>query len=115
VITGDRLQLIRLLTNLVDNAEHHTATEVTVSLRRAGEGTVLEVTDDGPGIPPDQREAVFDRFTRLDTARNRDTGGTGLGLPIAREIAGQHGGTLTIEDSTQGARFVLRIPDRDPL
>jgi signal transduction histidine kinase len=113
VINGDRLQLIRLLTNLLDNAERHTASAVTVSVRRDDGEAILEVSDDGPGVPPDQRERVFERFTRLDTARNKETGGTGLGLPIAREIAEQHGGTLTIEDSDQGARFVLRIPIHD--
>ncbi|MCW2888934.1 MAG: Signal transduction histidine kinaselike protein [Streptosporangiaceae bacterium] len=113
-ITGNRLQLSRLLTNLVDNAERHAASTVTVSARRNGDEAVLEVQDDGPGIPSDQREAVFDRFTRLDTARDKETGGTGLGLPIAREIAAQHGGTLTIEESQQGARFVARIPLREP-
>jgi signal transduction histidine kinase len=112
VIDGDRLQLIRLLTNLVDNAERHATYTVTISVRRESDEVVLEVADDGPGIPPDQREAVFDRFTRLDNARNNDSGGTGLGLSIAREIAGQHGGTLTIEDSVRGARFVLRMPFR---
>jgi signal transduction histidine kinase len=73
---------------------------------------VLEVLDDGAGIAPDQREVVFNRFARLDAARNRDAGGTGLGLPIAREIAQAHHGTLTIEDSDNGARFVLRMPLR---
>ncbi|MGI8332698.1 sensor histidine kinase [Actinomadura scrupuli] len=113
-INGNRLQLSRLLTNLLDNAERHAASTVTISAHREGDQAALEVADDGPGIPPDQREAVFDRFTRLDTARNKDTGGTGLGLPIAREIAAQHGGTLTIEESKQGARFVMRVPAGDP-
>ena len=76
-------------------------------------GLVLEVQDDGPGIPPEQRNVVFERFARLDTAHNKETGGTGLGLPIAKEIAAQHGGTLRIEDSEQGARFVVRIPIRN--
>ncbi|MCW2884285.1 MAG: Signal transduction histidine kinaselike protein [Streptosporangiaceae bacterium] len=114
VIRGNRLQLSRLLTNLVDNAERHAACTVTVSVRRDGDEAVLEVQDDGPGIPPGQREVVFERFARLDTARNKETGGTGLGLPIARQIAAQHGGTLSIEDSEQGARFVVRIPLREP-
>ena len=65
---------------------------------------------DGAGIAPDQRERVFQRFARLDASRNIDAGGTGLGLTIAREIAQNHGGTLTIEDSDVGARFVLRMP-----
>jgi signal transduction histidine kinase len=110
VVLGDRLQLARLLTNLVDNAARHATATVTVMVRREGGDAVVEVIDDGPGIPPDKREFVFQRFTRLDPARNKDQGGTGLGLAIAREIAERHGGTLTIEDSAQGARFVLRIP-----
>jgi signal transduction histidine kinase len=113
VITGDRLQLIRLLTNLVDNATRYAASTVEVAVRRDGDQAVLEVTDDGPGITPDQRELVFDRFTRLDAADSHDTGGTGLGLPIAREIAERHGGTLMVEDSPRGARFVVRIPLRE--
>jgi signal transduction histidine kinase len=110
VVLGDRLQLARLLTNLVDNAARHAAATVTVKVCREGDDAVVEVIDDGPGIPPDKREFVFQRFTRLDPARTKDRGGTGLGLAIAREIAERHGGTLTIEDSEQGARFVLRIP-----
>ncbi|WP_378784776.1 sensor histidine kinase [Nonomuraea fastidiosa] len=110
VVTGDRLQLARLLTNLLDNAERHAERKIIVTVRRQGDEAVLEVVDDGAGIAPEQREFVFQRFTRLDAARNRDAGGTGLGLPIAREIATAHLGTLTIEDSDVGARFVLRLP-----
>ncbi|HEX4813231.1 MAG TPA: HAMP domain-containing sensor histidine kinase [Nonomuraea sp.] len=110
IVFADRLQLARLLTNLLDNAERHAESRIAVTVREEGGEAVLEVLDDGPGIPPDQREFVFLRFTRLDDSRNRDAGGTGLGLPIAREIAIAHGGTLTIEDSDRGARFVLRIP-----
>ncbi|GAA3128095.1 hypothetical protein GCM10010466_18540 [Planomonospora alba] len=119
-VVGDPLRLARLLTNLVDNAERHAASTVTVTVTAsagagpgrgpAGGAAVLEVLDDGAGIAPEQRELVFRRFTRLDAARSRDAGGTGLGLSIAREIAEGHGGTLRIEDSPRGARFVLRIP-----
>jgi signal transduction histidine kinase len=112
VVTADRLQMSRLLVNLVDNAERHAASTVTVWVGCEGEKAVLEVCDDGPGIPADQREFVFQRFARLADARTKDKGGTGLGLPIAKEIAMKHGGTLTIEDSEQGARFVVRIPIR---
>ncbi|NUR91220.1 MAG: HAMP domain-containing histidine kinase [Nonomuraea sp.] len=109
-VEGDRLRLARLLTNLLDNAERHA--EETIRVTVAGEEgqAVLEVVDDGAGIAPEYREEVFRRFTRLDASRNRDAGGTGLGLPIAREVAKAHGGTLKIEDSPKGARFVLRIP-----
>ncbi|MEU4695859.1 sensor histidine kinase [Nonomuraea dietziae] len=113
VVTGDRIRLARLLTNLLDNAERHAESRVTVAVGQRGEQALLEVQDDGAGIAPDQREIVFHRFTRLDASRNRDAGGTGLGLPIAREIAQAHGGTLTIEDSSSGARFVLHLPLRN--
>ncbi|WP_245647305.1 sensor histidine kinase [Microtetraspora niveoalba] len=110
VVKGDRLRLARLLTNLLDNAERHAESEVTVLVERRGDTAVLEVVDDGGGVPPEKREVVFQRFARLDAARSRDAGGTGLGLPIARQIAESHCGTLTLEDSPKGARFVLRIP-----
>ncbi|MEU4538295.1 HAMP domain-containing sensor histidine kinase [Streptosporangium sp. NPDC023825] len=118
VVIGDRLRMGRLLTNLIDNAERHADSKIVINVRRApGDDrrfphgiAVLEVIDDGPGIDPDKRELVFQRFARLDTARNRDAGGTGLGLPIARQIAETSGGTLRVEDSPRGARFVLRLP-----
>ncbi|MFG1683333.1 sensor histidine kinase [Nonomuraea sp. NPDC049269] len=110
VVTGDRMRLSRLLANLLDNAERHAESTITVTVDERPGGAVLEVQDDGAGIAPDQREIVFRRFTRLDTSRNREDGGTGLGLSIAREIAEAHGGTLTVEDSGTGARFVLQIP-----
>ncbi|MEO3891770.1 HAMP domain-containing sensor histidine kinase [Nonomuraea sp. B5E05] len=113
VVTGDRLQLARLLTNLMDNADRHAESQITVTVRKEDGQAVLEVLDDGEGIAPDQREVIFERFARLDAARNRDAGGSGLGLPIAREIATAHGGTLTVEDSERGARFVYRMPLRD--
>ncbi|GAA3221922.1 sensor histidine kinase [Nonomuraea helvata] len=121
VVTGDRFQLSRLLTNLIDNAERHAATTVAFHVRREPSCkrdaqryphgvAILEVVDNGPGIDPDKRELVFQRFTRLDKARDRDAGGTGLGLSIARQIAEAHDGTLQIEDSPHGSRFVLRLP-----
>ena len=114
LVCGDRPQLVRLLTNLLDNAERHAASTVTVRVDRDNGQAVLVVHDDGPEIPADQREVVFHRFSRLDTAGDRDRAGSGLGLPLAREIASHHGGTLTIEDSDHGARFVARIPLHNP-
>lgn len=112
MVDGSRIELARLLNNLLDNAERHAASTVTVTLTLDAGVVVLEVLDDGEGIAPEQREAVFQRFTRLEASRVRDPGGTGLGLPIARQLAQAHGGTLTAEDSPSGARFVLRLPGR---
>ncbi|MFI6741400.1 ATP-binding protein [Nonomuraea sp. NPDC050451] len=107
VMKGSRAHLDRLVTNLADNAVRHAASTVRVRVRAEEDQAVLEVQDDGPGIPPEQREAVFARFTRLDEARARDAGGAGLGLPIARDIAHLHGGTLMYEDSGFIAKFPL--------
>ncbi|TDB92493.1 HAMP domain-containing sensor histidine kinase [Actinomadura sp. 7K534] len=109
-VRGDRLRLVRLLTNLLDNAERHAESRVDITVRDEDGYGVLEVQDDGAGVAEEDREVVFQRFARLEAGKARDAAGTGLGLPIAREIARLHGGTLTIEDSDRGARFVLRIP-----
>ncbi|RSN46963.1 sensor histidine kinase [Actinomadura sp. WAC 06369] len=109
-VRGDRLRLVRLFTNLLDNAERHAESRIDVSVWHADGEACLEVLDDGAGITVQDREKVFERFARLQAGRQRDAGGTGLGLPIAREIARAHGGDLTIEDSARGARFVLRVP-----
>ncbi|MFE7302914.1 sensor histidine kinase [Streptomyces sp. NPDC057579] len=112
-VLGNAAHLTRLLTNLMENARRHAATTIQVRVAIDGHDVVLEVTDDGPGIPADDRERVFDRFTRLDDARTRQDGGTGLGLAIARSIATTHGGTLTAQAPTGpqgGARLVLRLP-----
>ncbi|QFZ24444.1 HAMP domain-containing histidine kinase [Saccharothrix syringae] len=110
-VRGSRPLLDRLLGNLLDNAERHATTAITVRLDAADDQAVLEVLDDGPGIPPEDRERVFDRFTRLDDARTRDTGGTGLGLSIARRIATNHHGMLqVIQRGRGGACFVVVFP-----
>lgn len=110
MVRGVRMQLVRLLGNLLDNAERYADSSITVEVARRDGRALLTITDDGPGIAPADRERVFERFTRLDTARSRGTGGTGLGLAIAREIAQAHGGTLHVEDRPAGARFTLRLP-----
>ncbi|GAA3260899.1 sensor histidine kinase [Nonomuraea helvata] len=109
-VRGNRLRLCRVLTNLLANADRYGDTRVWVSARGEGNQAVVEVRDDGPGIPVEMRERVFERFTRLDQTRSRDSGGSGLGLPIARDIARAHGGTLEIGDGGPQTRLVLRLP-----
>jgi signal transduction histidine kinase len=69
----------------------------------------LTIADDGPGVPPDQRGRIFERFTRLDDGRSRDAGGTGLGLAITHDIVVLHGGTIRV-DNAPGARFIVSFP-----
>ncbi|MFC9751903.1 ATP-binding protein [Streptomyces sp. NPDC056921] len=111
-VAGSRGQLARVIGNLLDNAERHARSAVTVSVRAAEQGGVVgAVTDDGAGVPPDERERIFERFVRLDDARTRDDGGAGLGLAIARDVAVRHGGRLTVDGAREGgARFELRLP-----
>ncbi|WP_307801166.1 sensor histidine kinase [Actinomadura violacea] len=107
---GVRAQLERVVDNLLDNALQYAATTVEVRLESRSGDAVLTVGNDGPQIPRADRERVFERFARLDTARSRDAGGTGLGLAIAREIANAHRGSIAIDDGTLGTRFILRLP-----
>ncbi|MEV0309862.1 sensor histidine kinase [Nonomuraea fuscirosea] len=109
-VHGSSLQLDRLLTNLLDNAARHAASRIDVEVTVRGDRVVLTVTDDGDGIAPQDRERVFERFTRLEAARAKDKGGSGLGLPLSREIATVHEGTLTLADHEPGARFVAVLP-----
>jgi signal transduction histidine kinase len=111
-VAGDATGLTRMLDNLIDNATRHAATGVRVGLEHAGAWAEVSVTDDGPGIPPADRERVFARFTRLDEGRSRDEGGAGLGLAIVRETARAHGGDAYLEDAVPGLRAVIRLPVR---
>jgi signal transduction histidine kinase len=108
-VLGDPSQLARVLRNLTDNARRHARGWVSLSLRRAGDSAIVTVRDDGAGIAPEDRERVFDRFARLDAARGRDQGGSGLGLSISREIARAHGGDLLVAKSTGPGGAVLEL------
>jgi signal transduction histidine kinase len=95
-------ELDRVLANLIDNAVRHTRSGVALAVQSEGGGAVLTVTDDGPGIPADERERVFERFARLDDARDRDAGGTGLGLAIVRELLRRSDGSISLRDNPAG-------------
>ena len=110
-LRGDARLLGRLVSNLLDNALRHARAKVTVDLREQAEEVVLSVEDDGLGIPPSERERVFERFVRLEEARDRTTGGAGLGLAIVDEVARAHDGVVRITESPGGgARFEVRLP-----
>ena len=109
-VLGNRIQLCGVLTNLLVNAQRHAYSEVEVTVERSGDEAVVTVLDDGDGIAPEDRERVFEPFVRLKDGRRRDPKGTGLGLALCRITADAHHGTLRVEDSPRGARFVLRLP-----
>ena len=98
----------RCITNLIANAARY-ATHVDVRVGQQGETAEILVDDDGPGIPADKREAAFAAFFRLDQSRNPETGGVGLGLTIARDVARSHGGDIRLEDSPMGGLRVRVI------
>jgi signal transduction histidine kinase len=109
-ITGDPASLRRVVANLLSNARRHARSSVSVELRTDGASALLTVADDGPGIPAEAREHVFERFARLDEARSRDQGGAGLGLAIVADIVAAHGGAVWISDNHPGARLHVRLP-----
>ena len=111
------LLLERLLRNLLSNARRHSpdgaVTVIGEELREGRSGVLLAVEDEGPGVPAEHREVIFEPFHRLDAARNRDAGGVGLGLHLCRQIARAHGGNIHVEDrrdGASGARFVVTLP-----
>jgi len=112
VVIGDEQRLHQVLANLLTNARRHTppGTTVTVTADRSDHSALLTVHDDGPGIPADLLPNVFQRFTRADTARTRATGGTGLGLSLARSITEAHNGTLTLSSAPGSTSFTLALP-----
>jgi signal transduction histidine kinase len=106
-LSGDRQLLAQMLSNLVENALHHTpaGTTVTLAVRKPSGGLEIEVADTGPGIPQAERDKVFERFYRLD--RSRGTAGSGLGLALVKAIAGLHGLTIRLEERKPGLAVVI--------
>lgn len=110
-VRGDEVLLGQVVSNLLANAARHARSRVAVSLSEAQGRAVLVVDDDGPGIAPEDRARVLDRFVRLDEARARDAGGVGLGLAIVADVVALHGGTVRVEQAPLGgARFVVDLP-----
>ena len=112
IIFGDKMRIGRVVTNLVDNALKYTEKgRVDVRVFRDRQDAVLEVRDTGIGIPEDAIPHLFTRFYRVDKARSRATGGTGLGLSMVEEIVARHGGTIKVESRVgEGSTFTVRIP-----
>jgi len=117
VVIGDELRLRQVLGNLLGNALQHTPDDapihVRLSTRRDDDGhrAVLEVADEGPGLPAEHAERVFERFYRVDAARTRDAGGSGLGLSIVGGLAEAHGGRVELDTAPgEGATFRVILP-----
>ncbi len=110
-IRADAEKLRRALQNLIDNAAKYSpeGTEIVVGVRRAGPEVHLSVRDRGPGVPPGEREHVFERFHRVDTGLSRATPGVGLGLYIVRAIAEAHGGRVWVDSPADGVGSVFNI------
>jgi signal transduction histidine kinase len=111
IVDGARDELLRLAQNLMENALKHTppGTAVRAEVNRFGDEVVLRVEDEGPGVPPELRGRLFERFVR----GGGDRGGSfGLGLSIVRAVAESHGGSVVLEDPPggRGAAFVVRLP-----
>ncbi|MEV7867232.1 HAMP domain-containing sensor histidine kinase [Streptomyces sp. NPDC088124] len=111
-VHGDASRLHQVLVNLLANARTHTppGTTVVARVRRDGASVVLDVRDDGPGIPPALLPHVFERFARGDASRSRAAGSTGLGLAIVQAVVTAHGGTVTVESAPGRTVFSVRLP-----
>jgi len=112
-VAGDPDGLRRVVVNLVDNAVRYAESGVTVAVTPDARTVTLTVTDDGPGVPAEERERVFDRFYRVEESRSRESGGTGLGLPIVRELVRAHHGTVQLDarpDGGSGLHAVVTLP-----
>jgi signal transduction histidine kinase len=105
-LSCDAKYLGRALANVLRNAVRYARTRVALSVERSGDRTMIRIDDDGPGVPPDQRQRVLEPFTRIEGSRVRDSGGVGLGLAIVKSVAEWHGGEVVISDSPLGGARV---------
>jgi signal transduction histidine kinase len=113
-VRGNERDLERMIANLLANAVRHADRRVRLTLVEEGAVVTLTVADDGPGIPFEDCERIFERFTRLDDARGRDSSGAGLGLPIVRSVVLAHDGTIEVGEADMGgAAFIVRLPSAD--
>ena len=116
LVIGDEARLRQVVVNLLANARVHTpaGSHVTTTLDREGDTLIVRIHDDGPGIAPDVRDRLFERFARGDSSRERRTGSTGLGMSIALAIVQSHGGSIDVDSSTapedHGTTFSVRLP-----
>ena len=113
VVLGDRDQLIMAIQNLVENAVNYSpeGTQVTVSSIVKDGIITISITDQGIGIPENEKERIFERFYRVDPARSRESGGTGLGLSIVKHVATKHGGEVSVWSvENVGSTFSLKLP-----
>ena len=105
-VRADSRRMVQVIRNLLVNAVAYAKSEVRVTAARAGDVVEIRVSDDGPGVPDEEKERIFDRFYRADPSRSRSTGGAGLGLAIARQLVELHGGTIRYERPS----FVVTLP-----
>ena len=116
LVIGDEARLRQVVVNLLANARVHTpaGSHVTTTLAREGDTLIVRIHDDGPGIAPEVRDRLFERFARGDSSRERRTGSTGLGMSIALAIVQSHGGSIDVDSSTapedHGTTFSVRLP-----
>ena len=112
IVTGDPEKLARVFNNLLKNAAVYSYpnTEISISAERKGTNVVIVFKNHGQTIPPDQLSGIFEKFSRLDGARLSDTGGVGLGLSIAKEIVGLHGGEIIAQSSNETVSFTITLP-----
>lgn len=113
-VVGNQVQLTQLISILLDNAVRHgTGNEIELSLKRQGHSAVFNIANDGDEIPPEKLEHLFDRFYRVDEARNSEAHHYGLGLSIAKAVAEKHGGSIAVSSRNGKVRFTVSIPEKN--